>query len=76
MKIRRVTIEVEVPWDATYETTPLPKKMDGDGILYVLKRGMDEVYDLTGFPHQAQVVKEEVSPNTQIGVFAKWPPQR
>lgn len=68
------------------KTTLLTKKMDGNGILYVFQRGMDEVYDLTDFPYQTQIVKEEVSPNTQtqivkeevspntqIGEVTQWP---
>ena len=75
MKVRKVTIEIEVPWNATFQTVLYPRKLDGDGLLHALRVGMGELYD--GLdptpPCQTQVVSAEVSTNKQIGVFTEWP---
>ena len=79
MKIRRITLEVEVPWNAEYETALTTKQLDGDGVLKAFQRGMSVLYEDTTEdntpPHQAQVVSEEESPNTQIGEVTTWPPK-
>ena len=67
MKIRRVTLEVEVSWEC-----------DGNSVLEMLRQGFDEIgYDSDGssLPYQAQVVSEVESPNTQIGNVLEWPPE-
>ena len=75
MKIRKVTIEIEVPWNAEYETVLLNKPLDADGLLYALGKGLDVLYDLTWIPYQAQIIEEEVSTNKKIGVITEWPPK-
>jgi hypothetical protein len=72
MKIRRVTLEIEVPWNAEYESMMRSRPLDGKGLLRALNAGLNEMFDITCIPYQAQVVKEEVSKNTQIGVFTEW----
>jgi hypothetical protein len=75
MKVRRVTLEIEVPWNAEYETALLNKTLDGAGLLLALDKGLGNLYDLTWIPYQAQVIKEEVSANKMIGVTTEWPPK-
>jgi hypothetical protein len=52
MKVKRITLEVEVPMCTVAE----------DEILYAVRGYLER----KGLPHQAQV-SSEVSPNTQIG---------
>ena len=52
MKVKRITIEVEVPM----------RTMPAEELLALVKQYLDD----KGIPHQAQV-KYETSPNTQIG---------
>lgn len=75
MKVRHVTIEIEVPWNAEYETALFNKPLDGKGLLLALDKGLDVLFDLTCIPYQAQIIKETVSSSKQIGVFTKWPPK-
>ena len=59
MKIRRVTIEVEVPWSFAAKD-----------VLECLAQGFDEIaYDVNSIavPRQAQIVSDVLSPSTQIG---------
>jgi hypothetical protein len=60
MKIRRVTLEVEVPW-----TTP------AEDVLLVVGPTLDKLAKV----HQAQVVKDERSPNKRIG-YSEFKPLR
>jgi phosphodiesterase/alkaline phosphatase D-like protein len=60
MKIRRITIEVEVPW-----------KVSSDEVLSHLRVGSDELTEF--IPYQAQVVKDELSPNKRIGFYQRFP---
>jgi len=60
MKVRRVTLEVEVPWDIT-----------ADRVLDYLDYGVRNGRPLV-VPHQAQVVKDERSPNVRIGKARKF----
>ena len=69
MKVRRVTIEIEVPWEFSAEE-----------VLECVWQGLDEVscFDVSyvqrqPVPHQEQVVKDELSLNTQIGDATEWP---
>ena len=60
MKIRRVTIEVEVPWSFAAKD-----------VLECLAQGFDEI-GYTGkngdpVPCQAQIIGDVLSPTTQIG---------
>ena len=67
MKIRRVLLEVEVPWE-----------FDADDVLECLHQGFNEIgYSVEGIPvpHQEQVVSERESPSTQIGDVTEWPPR-
>lgn len=74
MKVRRVTIEIEVPWDAEFETVLLNDALDGQGLLLALQYGLNRMYDCVDAPpHQAQVVGEVESPNTRIGEVTEWP---
>ena len=75
MKVRKVTIEIEVPWNAEYETMLFNNPLDGAGLLHALDKGLGSLYDLTWIPYQAQVIKEEVSANKQIGVTTEWGPE-
>ena len=61
MKIRRVTIEVEVPWDAVYENVGLPKPLDSAGVLHAVNRGFARVCEDMDDPlaWKARVIKEE-----------------
>jgi hypothetical protein len=61
MKIKRVTFEVELPFDCTAE---IP-------VMLALR----SVFSSIGIPMQAQVTQVEVSPNTQIGDVTTWPPR-
>ena len=72
MKVRHVTIEIEVPWNAEYETALRINPLDGKGLLHALDKGLDLLYDLTCIPYQAQIAREKESHNTQIGVFTEW----
>ena len=76
MKVRRVTIEIEVPWNATFQTVLYPRKLDGDSLLHALRCGLNTLYeDVEQPPHQAQLVSAVVSPNKQIGEVKRWPPK-
>ena len=64
MKVRRVTIEIEVPWE-----------FDSDAVMACVNQGFDEIgYDFEGtpVPHQAQVVSDAISTNTCIGSIVDW----
>lgn len=67
MKVRRVTVEIEVLWAVSSRE-----------VLECVRQGFDEIaYDpRTGaaVPHQEQIVREEESTNTQIGGVYQWPP--
>lgn len=52
MKIRRVTLEVEVPW-----------KIPAEDVLLVIGPMLDKL----AVVHQAQVTKDELSSNSHIG---------
>lgn len=52
MKIRRITLEVEVPW-----------KIPAKDVLLVIGPILDKLATV----HQAQVVKDELSANSHIG---------
>jgi len=54
MKIRRVQIEIEVPWFVS-----------AGNLLELLRDAVDEAGG--SMQHQAQIIGEAVSPNTQIG---------
>jgi hypothetical protein len=56
VKIRRVTLEVEVPW-----TVP------AEDVLLVLGPVLDKLAAV----HQAQITKDELSRNTRIGAVFK-----
>ena len=75
MKVRKVMLEIEVPWNAEYETALYNKPLDSAGLLRALDKGLGVMYDLTWIPYQAQVIKEEVSQNKKIGVTTEWPPK-
>lgn len=60
MKIRRITIEVEVPFE-----------YDGAWLLARLAVGVAE--GVNEVPYQAQVMNEEHSTNTQIGTTVSVP---
>lgn len=66
MKVRRVTLQVEVPWE-----------FKASEVLECLAQGFDEIgyYVQEGslVPHQAQIVSDVISPNTQIGDIKQWP---
>ena len=67
MKVRRIVLEVEVPWE-----------FDIDVVLECLRQGFDEIgYSVEGIPvpHQEQLIHEHESPNTQIGDVTEWPPR-
>ena len=58
MKVRKVTIEVEVPWTAHHLA-----------VLDAVSKGLTWVWPY--LPHQEQVVKFEESSNTCIGEVTK-----
>lgn len=58
MRVRRVTLEVEVPWE-----------VPAADVLLVVGPTLDRLAGV----HQAQVVKDERSPNTRIGRAWKAP---
>jgi hypothetical protein len=55
MKLRRITIEVEVPWFSQSED--------------VLVRLTDALNEELGTLHQEQVVDDAESPNVRLGVY-------
>lgn len=70
MKIRRVTIEVEVPWEVPAD--PRATKMVGHiSVLTTLGLGFGELQEF--IPYQAQVVKDELSTNIRIGEYTRFP---
>jgi len=70
MKIRQVTLQVEVPWE-----------FKADEVLECLVQGFDELgYSSIGLagiraPHQEQIIGNIISTNTQIGEIKQWPPR-
>ena len=65
MKTRKVTIEVEVPWQFTAQE-----------VLECVAQGFDEIgYARNGAPvsHQEQLTSDVESDNTQIGSATEWP---
>jgi hypothetical protein len=58
MKVRRVTLQVEMPWE-----------FKAASILECLAQGFDEIgYDgEIGIPYKAQIVGDVLSTSTQIG---------
>ena len=58
MRVRRVTLEIEVPWS-----------FSAKAVLECLRQGFDEIAydaDTNAVPHQEQVVNDVVSANTRI----------
>jgi hypothetical protein len=53
MRIRRIKIEIEVPWEFHHLA-----------VLAVISKALTE---FTHWPHQEQILLYEESPNTQIG---------
>jgi hypothetical protein len=69
MKVRRVTLQIEVPWE-----------LKAPEVLECLAQGFDEItYEHYGesavVPHQVQVVGDTLSTNTMIGEIKQWPPR-
>ena len=61
MKIRRVVLEVEVPWEFHHLA-----------LQEVVRVALNDTH--LGAVHQEQVLSFEVSHNTQIGATETWPP--
>ena len=60
MKVKRVTFEVEVPFECMAELAVMA--------------ALGTVFRRLGIPYQAQTISVEVSHNTRIGELTKWPP--
>ena len=58
MKVRRITIEIEVPWTAHHLA-----------VLEAITKGLNWAWPY--LPHQEQVVKNEESSNMRIGEVTK-----
>lgn len=72
MKVKRVTLEIEIPARAGIKSADLVKRLRVFVENWPYASHSEVEYK---FPCQVQILSDVISPNTQIGSVKQWPPK-